>query len=236
MGTCIVDKDIQTFEGFKCLFYHIPAKCLVADVTFEKDASPIWQCLVTRINVSLAHEGRSDRIVSIPAGLSLVHLIETATGTETVEGVTRGDVKQTLDTVFSDTVHLTPLGAYYVSLVTYASMFGRDPVGAWHPPELQPSQASALQRVAAQFVREYYAAYGSRSLDECRQSLADGSLAHVLSYMRDTRWRAEEGSVRAHVRWLRLMVQSKYSLSRNDRRNPLHFDRDTDSSFWLPYP
>ena len=37
-------------------------------IAFERAASPVWQCIATRVNISLAAEGRRDRIASMPGG------------------------------------------------------------------------------------------------------------------------------------------------------------------------
>jgi hypothetical protein len=51
---------------------------------------------------------------------------------------------------FSDGLHLTPAGAYLVSLTHYACVFGESPVGkvTWATSHLSPEQARVLQELA----------------------------------------------------------------------------------------
>jgi hypothetical protein len=105
-------------------------------IDYERAASPIWQCVVTRVNQSLAQEGRADRIISVPVGLALAELICAATTGTGLEHVTRGSVRQTVDGLIHDDVHATEAASYFVAAVTYAAIFRRSPENAAPPARL----------------------------------------------------------------------------------------------------
>src|SRR5690606_39309651 len=101
-----------------------------------------WACLASRINHSLKSEGRRDRIVPLPVGHALAQLVERATSGGGLSGLTEATIEQTLSRLFLDEVHLTPLGPYYVALVTYAGVSARSPSGTLPPPDADPASAA----------------------------------------------------------------------------------------------
>ncbi|HEY8945160.1 MAG TPA: hypothetical protein VIM73_12905, partial [Polyangiaceae bacterium] len=123
-------------------------------IAYERAASPVWQCMATRVNVSLSAEGRADRIVSLPAGAALAELVARSTGGPKLDGITLQSDSETVSSLIEDRVHLTPLGAYYISLVTYSSIFQRPPLGAWAPDGVTPVQAKSLQETAWNFISD----------------------------------------------------------------------------------
>ena len=205
-------------------------------IAYERAASPIWQCLATRINVSLAAEGRADRITPLPAGVALAGLIERATQGAGVPGVSAADVRSTVDRIIKDNVHLTELGAYYISLVTYASMFERSPAGAWAPAGVDAVAAKSLQALAWELVETERRDRRQLSLDECQHELQQAFIANYWAYTRDTFWMAELGPVHAWLRWAKYRVQWHWRLRRNGDENPLRHDAASDRSYWLPAP
>jgi hypothetical protein len=213
----------------------IPGKIEVPRwVAYERAASPLWQCIATRINRSLAAEGRRDRIASLPAGLALAELIERATSGTGVPGVSGSSVAQTVERLFHDNVHLTPLGAYYVALVVYAVVFERSPEGAWAPEGVPPQQASALQRVAGEVVARYRS--GGRPLTQqgCHQALRGPFVGAYLAHMRDDYWAKQDAGV-ARLVWRRWRNEwtIRWRLWRND---PLRWDLAVEKDYWFPAP
>jgi hypothetical protein len=204
-------------------------------IEYERAASPIWACIATRVNVSLALEGRKDRVVSVPAALALAELIATATGPTGLPGVTRASVRETVDLLIKDEVHVTEAGSYFVSLVAYASMFRRDPSGAALPEVLSPELGRALQKFAWGFVERYYSAYRPLPLNECRRRVAD-FIPHYWQYVHDTYFVKENNALHARLRWARHRLEWGWKLSRDDANNPLWFDPKTDANVWLPAP
>lgn len=205
-------------------------------IAYERAASPIWQCLATRVNVSLAAEGRNDRIRPLPAGALLAGLVERATQGAGLPGITVPGVRETVDRLVADQVHLTPLGAYYVSLVTYASMFDRSPIGAWWPAGIDGLAAKSLQTVAWELVEAERRGRRVLTLDECQDKLQSSFIATYWGYTRDTIWREELGLARAWLRWAKHRLQWHWKLRKGSTENPLRYDAATDRSYWLPAP
>lgn len=202
-------------------------------IAYERAASPIWQCVATRVNVSLGAEGRADRIVSLPTGAALAALIESATQGEGIASITRDTVLDTVNSIVKDDVHLQPLGIYYVSLVTYASVYQRAPRDAWHPDTVTPAQAKALQDFSWAFVSRYYEAYRPLTLAECRERLmsAEG-LSPLWQYIRQAYWK-DIGALHSYVRYLRRLVRSRSLFSAETHENPFYYDAQSDQSYWL---
>lgn len=202
-------------------------------IAYERAASPIWQCLATRINLSLAAEGRIDRIEPLAAGLALAGLVERATQGSGVAGVTADSVRETVDRIVNDQVHLTELGAYYVSLVTYASMFDRNPAGAWAPAALGGVAARSLQTIAWELVQQERRERQPLTLDECQGRLQRSFIAAYWGYLRDSTWVSEVGTPSAWLRWAKYRVQWHWRLRRNGSENPLRYNPATDRAYWL---
>jgi hypothetical protein len=190
--------------------------------------------MATRINVSLQAEGRPDRLISLPAGVALAALIERATQGPGVPAITRSTGLETVNAIIRDDVHLQPLGAYYMSLVTYASVFRRSPQGAWHPETVAPAQAAALQDFAWEFVSRYYDAYQPLSLDECRaRLLSDEGLASLWQYINAAYWRKEIGAVHGYLRYKRRLMQSRRLFRSDSPENPFYFEPTADKAYWF---
>ena len=202
-------------------------------IEYERAASPIWQAIVTRINVSLQAEGRADRIISLPAGIALAALVERAVSPSGVPGLSQGSVAQTLAQLFSDEVHLTELGSYYMALVTYCALYRRDPARAWAPADCPAPLAADLQRFAWEFISTYYAAYSPMSLVEARARILGGFNAMYWRYVRDVHFRRDYGVARAIMKSTRLRIEGIYTFSRRDGRNPFFVDLNDKTGFWL---
>lgn len=203
-------------------------------IAYERAAGPLWQCLGTRINASLALEGRADRIVPLPAGEVLAALVERATQTPGVPGVSRAGVRETVDALIADEVHLTPLGFYFMALVNYGAVFGRSPEGAWAPPGVTPEQATSLQALAWTLLNETLAARRAPTLAACRAHLRGEFAARYWPYAEDI-W-LKNGSLRERVRMARMRLSLQWRLMRGGPGSPLHFDPADDRGWWLPAP
>ena len=203
-------------------------------IAHERLASPIWQCMTTRINVSLKAEGRSDRIISLPAGAALAHLVERATQGKGLPGITLGSVRETVDSLVADDVHLTSLGSGYMALVTYSAIFQRPAPESWRPSQISQEKVQILRRAASEFTARYYANYAPLSLRECREQLLQGGSSDHWSYVQDTYWREELGFLHAAARRLSRVMQWRSILAREDITNPFFFDPKADKSYWFP--
>lgn len=194
-------------------------------IALERAASPVWQCITTRINVSLAAEGRTDRIEAFPAGLFLAELVS--------QGIPGGG--DPVATLFSDDVHLTPLGHYYIALLAYGWLFERSPEGGWVPDGADPGSAGALQRLAWSQVTRYRAENRPLDLAQCRSALTQGLIARGWRYAY-ARMKQSLGLPRALVRCVRNWAVQQWQMRRTDIRNPLYFDPSEDRNYWLGEP
>ena len=186
-------------------------------IAYERAASPMWQCIGTRINTSLAAERRSDRIQPLPAGAALASLVERATQKPGLTGITASSDRQTLNNIFSDDVHLTPLSTYYIALVTFATVYQRSPEGAWAPPEVKPEQAKLLQSLAWEQVRSKPSPW---PLEKCRAVITESFCSTFWRFFGKPQ---EAPNCAAHF-------------AKRDSSNPFHYDAATDASYWLPAP
>ena len=205
-------------------------------IAFERAASPVWQCITTRVNISLAAEGRSDRIASMPGGWMMAALVERATQGPGLPGISGTTVRETLDRLFSDDVHLTPLGSYYLALVAYATLYGRSPLGAWAPDGISPAQAKSLQQFAWDALAAYRANNQPLDLASCRRVLTDGLIGQFWHYTRAAAADPKVGRLRSHWRSVRNVVSDHWQVRRNNASNPLHYDAATDKDYWFPAP
>lgn len=188
-------------------------------VAYERAAAPAWQCVAARVNQSLSSAGRSDRVAYLPAGLALANLVDQATRGG-VAGVSGGSVRQTMDRLFTDNVHLTSSGTYYMALVTYASIYRRSPVGAWAPSGISAEQARSLQQVAWQSVANHYNSASTPSMPQCQALMREQYCAAFAGY-------------KGGLSMLNGCV-SRFSLQSLD--NPFYYNAGADSAYWLPAP
>jgi hypothetical protein len=212
-------------------------------IEYERAASPIWQCVATRVNNSLELEGRADRITSLPAGLALTTLVERATSKGGLAGITGANHGETLGRLFTDDVHLTRLGAYYVALVSYALISERSPIGAWRPADIDNSQASVLQSVAAEFASNYRTTNRPLELTQCSAQVRDSFAEIFWRYRYDSYRRPGDHWIRAWLARTKHTVERiwhtynwRRSFAENAKVNPFHFDPENDGAFWHPAP
>lgn len=183
----------------------------------ERAMGPMWQCVASRINRSLAAESRQDRVWPLPTSLALTDLVERALNGQ-IAGVSADNAKATLDRIFSDDVHLTPLGTYYMSLVTYAAIYQRSPEGAPPARGVSREQAAALQSLAWKFTSNFYASYQDPPLTECSTRWAPPACTRYWTE------RKKAGEIAG--------CQALFQPTSKD--NPFYFNAPSDASFWFP--
>ncbi len=141
-------------------------------IDHEKKALVAWECVASKVNLSLQAGSRNDRVLNLPVSAALVDLVERILNNQ-VPGIT-GTTQQRMNAIFSDNVHLTSLGVYYVSLVTYAGVYGKSPVGNTPPSGIAANTASELQSIAWFFVNSYFSQNqpGTRDMASCRSYIS----------------------------------------------------------------
>ncbi len=145
-------------------------------IAHEKKSVETWECLSSKVNLSLESVGRTDKMISLPIGGALVDLVERVINNE-VSGIV-GTTEEKLDMIFSDNVHMTAMGAYFVSSVVYAAIYGKSAENTTPPAVLSISTATAnhLQAIAWNYINNYYNQNligQQRSMVSCRAHLVN---------------------------------------------------------------
>ena len=212
-------------------------------IEYERAASPVWQCVATRVNTSLEFEGRTDQIASLPAGLALATLVERAISKDGLAGITGVTVRETMDRLFGDNVHLTRLGAYYIALVSHSFIHDKSPIGAWAPDDIDDLQARSLQQVAWEFVSDYRAGNKPLELAECRALVRESFAELYWRYIYDGQNYADlswHGAVLERVKNTTRRIRNsrtwREGFAEDAPDNPFSYDPATDQSYWHPAP
>jgi hypothetical protein len=186
-------------------------------IAYEKSAAPAWRCVAARINRSLDAEARADRVRYLPAGLALAVLVERAIQGN-VDGL-GGSPRDVIQQLMVDDVHETELGAYFVSLVNVASLYGTSPAGGWAPAGVPDVLKRSLQNLAWEVASGDIGADGS-DLANCRAHMRDSYCASYNNYV----GRAQDIA----------SCQAFFGAASAD--NPFHFDATADARYWFPAP
>jgi hypothetical protein len=188
------DRLIEGNPQGSTLFYHtwldIDKNAPAAWIAHEKAALGAWECVSSKINLTLEAAGRPDRVRTLPGGAALVDLVEKIVAGQ-VRGLPGANTAARLNAIFDDDVHLTPTGSYYMAAVLYSAIFLKSPVGGRVPSGVPAEAAADFQRIAWTYVSNYYARPrpGERTMDECR--------THIVQNVCASFWRlkAEPGKV-----------------------------------------
>jgi hypothetical protein len=143
-------------------------------IDYERDALPLWECVASAINRKLPADKPKLRV--LPGATALVALVESILERE-APGVALSQA-ELIALLFSDDVHLTPVGTYFISLVHYAALFGVSPEGAAAPQGVSPALARHMQKLAWKHVADYAkraVAAASRDMALCRE-YAEGEM------------------------------------------------------------
>jgi hypothetical protein len=158
-------------------------------ITYETHAATTWECVASKVNEGLQLAGRSDRIRLLPAGGALVDLVNRVVADQVPE--ITGTTTAKLNMVFNDNVHLTSLGMYYISLVVYASTYGKNPYGI-NPPSgsgISATLAGNLQTIAWNYVNAYYnqgSDPSARTMSSCRTFISNNSCTSYWTQLGQT--------------------------------------------------
>ena len=197
-------------------------------ISLERKASGVWGCVARRINLSLEREGRPDRITAMPMASALARLVDQAT-TGKIVGMKTSSAHETMDLIFSDDVHLTRLGFYYVATVAFITMTGEDPSEAWAPDDVPAALARSLREVAWQYYQERAQLSLPTDMVECRALMTGSFCADWNAYV-PSKWAPRVSDCG------RFFGRDTASAGWFGRQNPFVFDPATDATYWLPPP
>jgi hypothetical protein len=204
-------------------------------ISYEASASTAWGCVTTAVNASLEVDGRQDRIVSVPVALGLAHLVESSLGASRLPGLGGRSDREVLDRLFSDNVHPTPAGAYYTALFFFAKVWGRSPVGAWAPDDMDPDLVRTLQRTAASAAERTHGNAGM-DLASCRSYMGWSFQWTFWPYMNDMSLREDLGFMKSRLVLVKHIATSLRYFWRNAPPNPFADPQVLKGHYWLPPP
>lgn len=187
-------------------------------IAYEHAAIKAWQCTATQINTRLTAKGRTRPVRLIPAAPALAALVEQAVSEAGLKGLGASTPRATMARLFTDDVHLTELGNYYIALISYIALYGSLPADRW-TSDLDPQQASELQLFADRFMTQWRREQARVPIN-CSQYLADEFAGTYLSYVRDAKWREADGRLRAHYKWARFSLEWPRLLRGDSLENP----------------
>jgi hypothetical protein len=136
-------------------------------IDYERAVSPMWECIASRANLDLPARGDVPRVRVLPGGGALAELVA-ALWDGKVPGVAASAPGARVRLLFSDNVHMSDVGRYFIALVHYAVLFGRNPGGAAIPTPLPPETGRYMQTLAWQYV----VSYGQRANAAVRRDMA----------------------------------------------------------------
>lgn len=162
-------------------------------IGYERSASPVWHCIAVRA-------GEGTRPVDfIPVSLALADLVAYL-NSEKPQGFTDATPGEITAHLFTDHVHLTDPGVYFVALITYGALFGGDLSEAWMPAGADPLQAGTLRAFASGFMERWRNREDDQT--DCK-TLPSGFISTYTSYMQTAYTNAEMGVFRASVKRMR---------------------------------
>ena len=136
-------------------------------IEYERAVLPMRECIASRANLNLPARGDIPRVRVLPGGAVLAELAA-ALWDGKVPGVAAKAPGERVRLLFSDNVHMSDAGRYFIALVHYAVLFGRSPEGAAIPPLLARETGRYMQTLAWQ----YAASYGRRVDAVARRDMA----------------------------------------------------------------
>jgi hypothetical protein len=136
-------------------------------IDYERAVLPMWECVASRANLDLPARGNVPRVRVLPGAGALAELAA-ALWDDKVPGVAGTSPGERVRLLFSDNVHMSEAGRYFIALVHYAVLFGRNPEGAAIPASLAPETGRYMQTLAWQ----YAVSYGQRADAAARRDMA----------------------------------------------------------------
>lgn len=151
-------------------------------IEYERLALPVWRCVVNRVNDKIGGAGRKNHIRFIPTSLALAELVARLASDPAFSGFEDWNAADRLKAIFSDEVHLTELGSYYVAAVSFAAIYGADIRQQRPPALLDARQADALRLFAADFMQGYQATK-MNEVGDCEAPVSLAFASHYANYV-----------------------------------------------------
>jgi hypothetical protein len=136
-------------------------------IEYERAVSPMWECVASRANLDLPARRDVPRVRVLPGGGALAELTA-ALWDGKVPGVAASVPGTRVRLLFSDNVHMSDVGRYFIALVHYSVLFGRSPEGAAILAPLSSETGRYMQTLAWQYV----VSYGQRANAAVRRDMA----------------------------------------------------------------
>ena len=125
-------------------------------IAYEQQADAMWSCVVGTVNAQSAAEGNPSDIIVLPMARALAYLTENLTSSREAPGFKGLDHGERMRMIFADEVHLTPLGASYLSFLTSAWLSGAaPPLPSSLQNDLLNRQQIHLQEIGRRFLQEH---------------------------------------------------------------------------------
>lgn len=158
-------------------------------IDYERAISPMWECLASRANLDLPARAGGPRVRVLPGGSALAEMAA-ALWDGKVPGISVDAPGARVRLLFSDSVHMSDVGRYYMALVHYAILFGRSPVGAVVPRAISPEFGRFMQDLAWQFASSYGKganAAAQRDMATCRSLMQEDVCPAYVAFQKGTR-------------------------------------------------
>lgn len=150
---------VYLYEDWHCILSGTPTGCAY-DINSNPwrqrltDDLPMWESVVDTLN---KRHKPTNPVCLIPAGQGLARLYDS---------IQLGRVPEisSIEDLFSDDIHLTDIGKYFVACVHFGTLYGKSPVGLTHQTKVwwggnfvapSPILARKLQEIAWATVNEY---------------------------------------------------------------------------------
>ena len=158
-------------------------------IDYERAVSQMWECVASRANLDLPRRGNAPRIRVLPGGSALAELVADLWAGK-VPGVAAAAPGTRVRLLFSDNVHMSDVGRYYLALVHYAVLFGRSHEGAVVPGAIAPETGRYLQALAWRYSASYGQranASATRDMASCRKIMQDDVCPAFVALQKSTR-------------------------------------------------
>ena len=146
---------------------HLDPNAPLPWIEYERAVLPMWECIASRANLDLPARGDVPRVRVLPGSSALAELVA-ALWDGKIPGVVGKAPGERVRMLFSDSVHMSDAGRYFIALVHYAVLFGRTPEGAAIPASLAAETGQYMQKLAW----EYVVSYSQRANVDARRDMA----------------------------------------------------------------